>query len=306
MPTKPTIGLIGLGLMGKPMAYNLLAAGFPLVVHNRSQGAVAELVAAGAADGGSPAGVAERAAVVITCLPDTATVQAIVAGERGVLEVAAPGSLIVDMSTIAPMAARELAAQAERRGIDFLDVPVSGGEVGARQATLSIMVGGRAAALDRARPVLEALGKTIVHVGGAGAGQIAKACNQIVVAVTIEAVSEALVLAAKAGVDPARVREALLGGFAQSRVLELHGRRMLDRDFRPGGKARHQYKDLQIILDAGRAYGAPLPITSLVHEFYGALLATGKGDLDHAALVLLIESLAGVEVRQPTGGDRAG
>jgi 2-hydroxy-3-oxopropionate reductase len=297
MANKPTVGFIGLGIMGRPMAHNLLRAGFPLVVHNRSRPAVEELVAAGAADGGSPGGVAERAEIVFTCLPDTAAVEAAVAGQGGVLERVRPDGIIIDMSTIAPTAARELAAQAARHSAAMLDAPVSGGEVGAREGTLSIMVGGATEAFESALPLLQVLGTTIVHVGEAGAGQVAKACNQIVVAVTIEAVSEALVLAARAGVDPARVREALLGGFARSRVLELHGRRMLDRDFQPGGKIRHQIKDLQIILDAARAYGAPLPATSLVHELYGALMANGKGDLDHAALVMVIEMLAGGEVR---------
>lgn len=294
MSNKPTLGFIGLGIMGRPMAHNLLAAGFPLVVHNRSRAAVENLVAAGAADGGSPGGVAARAQIVVTCLPDTAAVQAIVAGPDGILEHLDAGDIIIDMSTIAPAAARELAEQAARRQVALLDAPVSGGEVGAREATLSIMVGGAVEAFESARPVLEALGTTIVHVGDSGAGQVAKACNQIIVAVTIEAVSEALVLAAKAGVDPARVREALLGGFARSRVLELHGRRMIERDFQPGGKVRHQVKDLRIILDAARTYGAPLPAASLVHELYGALLAGGQGDLDHAALVTVIEALAGI------------
>jgi|HigsolmetaAR202D_1030399.scaffolds.fasta_scaffold06802_2 2-hydroxy-3-oxopropionate reductase len=295
MSDLPTVGYAGLGLMGKPMALNLIAAGYPVVVYNRSPGPVAELVEAGAQAAASPAELAEQASIIFTCLANTAVVQSIVAGPEGLLSTARPGTLIIDMSTISPMVAREIAEQAQRKGVDFLDAPVSGGEVGARDATLSIMVGGRAEALERARPLLNVLGKRVVHVGDAGAGQIAKACNQIIVGVTIEAVSEALVLATKAGVDPARVREALLGGFAQSRVLELHGQRMLDRNFEPGGKSRHQYKDLQIILDTGRAYDAPLPVTSLVQQFYGALLASGQGDLDHSALYLLIESMAGLD-----------
>jgi 2-hydroxy-3-oxopropionate reductase len=288
-----TIGFIGLGRMGKPMARNLLRAAYPLVVHNRSRAAVDELVAAGAAAAGSR-DLATRADVVITMLPDSPDVEAVLAGPGGVFEGARPGTLLIDMSTIAPAVARRLAAAAAASGLEMLDAPVSGGEIGARDATLSIMVGGAAAALDRARPILQALGKTIVHVGDAGAGQVAKACNQAIVAITIEAVGEALVLAEKAGVDPGRVREALLGGFAASRILNVHGRRALEHDFRPGFRARLQLKDLAIALAAGREYGAPMPATALVTERFGSLCAAGDAEADHSVLMAHVAESAGL------------
>ncbi|GAB4519260.1 MAG: 2-hydroxy-3-oxopropionate reductase [Anaerolineae bacterium] len=297
MADRPTVGFIGLGIMGKPMALNVLKAGFPLVVHNRSRGPVEELVAAGARDGGSPKGVAEQAEIILMCLPDSPDVQAVVEGPNGVFEGISPGKVIVDMSTISPVVARDLAAKAEKLGAEMLDAPVSGGDIGARQGTLSIMVGGKPEVFERVLPVFQAMGKNIVRIGDAGAGQVAKACNQIVVALTIEAISEAMVLAAKAGVDPARVREALLGGFAQSRILDVHGQRFLDRNFKPGFKARLHEKDLKIAMETGRTYGVPLPVTGLVHEMYTSLLATGKAEEDHSALVTLLESLAGAEVR---------
>jgi 2-hydroxy-3-oxopropionate reductase len=291
---KPVVGFIGLGVMGEPMARNVLKAGFRLVVHNRSRGKVDALVAAGAEAGGSPRGVAERAKIVLMCLPDAPDVQKVMAGPDGVLAGISPGQVIVDMSTSSASLARELAAQVAALGATLLDAPVSGGEIGAKQGTLSIMVGGDLAALERARPVLLAMGKTIVHVGEAGAGQVCKSCNQIVVALTMAGVAEALLLAAKAGVDPAKVREVLLGGAAQSRVLEQHGQRMLDRNFAPGFRARLQHKDLRLALGAGRDFGSPLPLTSLVHEFFTGLVATGRGDLDHAALYELLETLGKV------------
>lgn len=299
MADKPRVGFIGLGIMGKPMSLNILRAGFPLVVHNRSRGAVEEVVASGAEDGRSPRGVAQRAEIILTCLPDSPEVQSVMEGPNGVFEGISPGKVIVDMSTIAPMVARDLAAKAEKLEAEMLDAPVSGGEIGARQGTLSIMVGGKPEVFERVLPVFQAMGKNIVRIGDAGAGQVAKACNQIIVALTIEAIGEALVLAAKAGVDPARVREALLGGFAQSRVLDVHGQRILDRNFRPGFKARLHHKDLKIALDTGRAYGVPLLATSLVHEIYASLVATGKAELDHSALVTLLEELAGMAVQSP-------
>lgn len=294
MNDKPVVGFIGLGVMGEPMARNVLKAGFRLVVHNRSRGKVDALVAAGAEAGGSPRGVAERAKIVLMCLPDAPDVQKVMAGPDGVLAGISPGQVIVDMSTSSASLARELAAQVAALGATLLDAPVSGGEIGAKQGTLSIMVGGDLAALERARPVLLAMGKTIVHVGEAGAGQVCKSCNQIVVALTMAGVAEALLLAAKAGVDPAKVREVLLGGAAQSRVLEQHGQRMLDRNFAPGFRARLQHKDLRLALGAGRDFGSPLPLTSLVHEFFTGLVATGRGDLDHAALYELLETLGKV------------
>jgi 2-hydroxy-3-oxopropionate reductase len=293
--SKSVVGFVGLGAMGKPMALNLLKAGYPLVVHNRSRGSVEELMEAGAADGGSPMGVAQKAEIVVLCLPDSPDVESVMSGPDGVLEGVSQGDLIIDMSTISPVVARDLAQRAEALGAEMLDAPVSGGDVGARQGTLSIMVGGKEATFERALPVFQAMGKNIVRVGESGAGQVAKACNQIVVALTIEAVSEALVLAAKAGVDPAGVRAALLGGFAQSKIMDAHGQRLLDRNFRPGFRSELQHKDLKIALETGRAYGVPLPATGLVHELYGALRAAGRGDLDHSALATMVEQLAGGE-----------
>jgi 2-hydroxy-3-oxopropionate reductase len=300
MADKPIVGFIGLGIMGKNMALHILQAGYPLVVHNRSRGAVAELIAAGARDGGSPKNVAQQAEIILMCLPDSPDVQAVAEGPGGVFEGITSGKVIVDMSSISPVVARDLAAKAEKLGAEMLDAPVSGGEVGAKQATLSIMVGGKPEVFERVLPVLQAMGKSIVHMGDAGAGQVTKACNQVVIALTIEAISEALVLATKAGVDPVRVREVLLGGFAQSRVLDAHGKRMLDRNFQPGFRARLQHKDLKVALAAGREYGAPLPTASLVHEHFTALLAAGGGDLDHSALATVIEKLADAEIKSPT------
>jgi 2-hydroxy-3-oxopropionate reductase len=291
------IGFIGLGVMGKPMARNLLKAGYPLVVYNRSRPPVEELAAEGAEPAGSPREVAQRSDVVITMLPDTPEVEQALAGPDGVFEGGRPGLIVIDMSTIDPMAARRLAAQATERGIVMLDAPVSGGEIGAIQGTLSIMVGGDAAAFRRCLPILQAMGRNIVYMGESGAGQVTKAANQVVVALTIAAISEALVLAAKAGVDPAKVRQALLGGFAGSRVLEVHGQRILERNFRPGFRIRLHHKDLRIALSLGRAVGASLPLTALVHEWLGALVARGHGDLDHAALVTLVEEWAQTQVR---------
>lgn len=290
------IGFIGLGIMGKPMALNLLKAGHPLTVVERASAGTQALIAAGAQVRPTPKAVAAACDVVITMLPDSPQVEEVILGPDGVLAGIYPGGLVVDMSTILPSVARRVAAAARERGADALDAPVSGGEVGAQNATLSIMVGGTAAAFDRARPIFEKLGKNIVHVGEAGAGQVTKAANQVVVAVTIAAVSEALVLAAKAGADPAKVREALLGGFAQSRILDLHGNRILQRNFQPGFKARLHRKDLSIILDTARELGVALPATGVVAELMNALIARGGGELDHSALVTVLETLADVQV----------
>ncbi len=292
------VGFIGLGIMGKPMARNLIKAGYPLVVYSRSRGPVDELAAAGAKAVGSPRAVAEQSDIVITMVPDSPDVQQVVLGKDGVLEGLRRGSVLVDMSTISPIVSRELAAAVEAKGAHMLDAPVSGGEKGAIEGTLSIMVGGPAEVFGRIRPLFAALGKNIVHIGAHGAGQVTKACNQIVVALTIQAVSEALVLATKAGVDPAKVREALLGGFAQSRILDLHGLRMLDRNFVPGFKVRLHQKDLNIALGTGRAVGVPLPGTAVVQEAFTALTGLGRKDLDHSSLVTLEEDLARVEVRR--------
>jgi len=266
MESVRTVGFIGLGMMGKPMALNLLQAGFPLVVHNRSHAPVQDLLRAGATDGGSPRGVAQLADVTIMCLPDSPDVQSVMEGPDGILAGARRRKIVIDMSTISPLVTRRLAEKAAQLGVDLLDAPVSGGEVGAKAGTLSIMVGGRAEALERVMPVLQALGQTIVHMGGSGAGQIAKACNQLVTIVTLEAVSEALVLAAKAGLEPAKVRQALLGGFGRSRVLELHWELIVDRGLHPGFDRRQSVKDMRIVMETGWAYGAPLPAAGVVSE----------------------------------------
>lgn len=295
--TRERIGFIGLGIMGKPMARHLMEAGFSLTVHNRSRAPVDELVREGARDGRSSRAVAEESDIIITMLPDSPDVQQVVAGPSGVLEGIRSGAVLVDMSTISPIVTQELAKTVQAKGAEMLDAPVSGGEKGAIEATLSIMVGGPAAAFARVKPVFEAMGKNIVQIGNSGAGQVTKACNQVVVALTIQAVSEALALAAKAGVDPAKVRLALLGGFAQSRILDVHGLRMLERNFKPGFRVRLHQKDLNIALSTGRSLGVPLPATAVVQEAFTALQGLGRGDQDHSSLVTLIEDLAKTEVK---------
>lgn len=286
------IGFIGLGIMGKPMARNLLKAGYPLTVHNRSRGAVDELVAEGATPATSPREVAEHADVVITMLPDVPTVEQVIAGTTGVLEGSRAGMLVIDMSTSAPELARELAQRAKQRGVAMLDAPVSGGDVGARDGTLAIMAGGADEAFRRAERVFRALGKTVVHVGESGMGQIVKACNQIVVALTLEAISEALVLGSKAGADPAVILRALSGGLAGSRVMEVRGRNFLEHDFTPGGRVSIHHKDLGIALAAARQYGVALPVTGIVDSMLQALEARGQGGQDHSALLTVLEDWA--------------
>lgn len=291
--SQPVIGFIGLGIMGKPMARNLIKAGYSLFVHNRSRPAVEEIVKEGAKAADSPQAVAAQTEVVITMLPDSPDVDLVYAGERGVFAGARKGMLLIDMSSISPVVARKLARAAARKGAEMLDAPVSGGEVGAINAALSIMIGGNAPAVERAMPIFQALGKNIVHIGDAGAGQVAKAANQVVVGLTIAAVSEALVLSAKAGVDPAKVRQVLLGGFAQSRILDAHGQKMLERNFKPGFRIRLHEKDLSIALATAREYGVSLPLTAIADQMMITMKATGRGDLDHAGLVTLIEEWAG-------------
>jgi 2-hydroxy-3-oxopropionate reductase len=283
------VGFIGLGIMGKPMARHLLDAGFPLTVHSRSAAPVDELAEAGASRAASPAEVAAASDVVVTMLPDTPDVELVLLGPDGVASGAAAGSLVVDMSSVDPIPTRSFAERLAGQGVDMLDAPVSGGEKGAIDAALSIMVGGSPEAFERATPLFAAMGKNIVHVGPSGAGQIAKACNQLVVAATIEAVAEALVLAERAGVDAAKVREALLGGFAGSKILEVHGQRMLDRAFDPGFRARLHRKDARIVLDTAKEVGAPVPSFEAVAGQLDELVASGGGELDHSALFTLLE-----------------
>lgn len=297
--SNPVIGFIGLGIMGKPMARNLLKAGYPVVVHNRSRGAVDELVREGVQAAATLKEVAERGEVIITMLPDSPDVEVVYSGEQGIFSGAKPGQLLIDMSSISPVVARKLATEAAKRGCDMLDAPVSGGEAGAIGATLSIMIGGKGPAVERAMPIFQTLGKNIVHVGEAGAGQVTKAANQMVVGTTIAIVGEALVLAKKAGVDPAKVRQALLGGFAQSKILEAHGQKMLDRNFKPGFRIRLHEKDMKIAVATGSEYGVPLMVTSVVGQMMTAMKGMGHGDLDHAALVEFVEILA----KAKTGGE---
>jgi 2-hydroxy-3-oxopropionate reductase len=290
------IGFIGLGIMGSPMAQHLIKAGYPLTVLDRVSELQKAVVAVGAQAGTSPKQVAEQSEVVITMLPDSPDVEEVVLGKNGVLEGLRSGSLFVDMSTIMPSVARKVTEAIRAKGGESLDAPVSGGQVGAQNATLSIMVGGSAQAFERAKPIFEKMGKNIVHVGEAGAGQVTKAANQVVVAITIAAVSEALLLAAKAGVDPAKVREALLGGFAQSRILDLHGNRMLQRNFQPGFKMKLHRKDLAIVLNTARELGLALPTSAGVAELMNAAIGNGGAELDHSALVTMLEKLGNFEI----------
>lgn len=292
---KPRIGFIGLGIMGLPMAQHLLKAGYPLTVHNRSPEPEQTLAGQGASVALSAREVAGASDIVITMLPDSPQVEELVLGENGVIEGLKSGGLYIDMSSIAPATARKVAEALQQKGVDALDAPVSGGQVGAEQATLSIMVGGSEAAFERARPVFETVGKTLVHIGGPGAGQVTKICNQIVVALSIQAVAEALTLARKSGVDGAKVRQALLGGLAQSRILDLHGQRILDGNFKPGFRINLHRKDLRLALEAGREQAVPLPATAGAAELMTSMIAQGMGDLDHSGLAALYARLAGLD-----------
>ena len=291
-----TIGFIGLGLMGKPMAKNLIKAGHRLIVHNRSRAAVDELAAEGAAAAFSPKEVAASAEVVITMLPEDSDVETVVAGDQGVIKSIRPNGVLVDMSTISPTTARRLAEILADRGVHMLDAPVSGGVEAATEATLTIMVGGKPDIFKRVLPVFEKIGKNINYIGDHGAGQVTKAANQIIVAMTIQAVAEAFIFAKKSGVDPAKVHQAIMGGYAQSRVLELHGKRMLDRNFQPGGKVRSHRKDIEIALSVAREQGICLPGTAMISQLFNALAARGGLDWDHSSMVKALESMSNVEV----------
>lgn len=295
--SKLTIGFIGLGIMGKPMAHNLRKAGYPLIIHNRSRPAVDELAAAGAMVASSARQVAEGSEVVITMLPDSPDVEQVALGPDGLIEGARPGLIYVDMSTIAPTTAIHVAQALAEKGVRCLDAPVSGGDVGARQGTLTIMVGGDKAVFEEVKPIFSVLSRSAVWCGPNGAGQIVKACNQILVAATIAGVSEALTLGAKAGVDPAKIVQVLSGGLARCGVLENRGQRMIRGDFQPGFRIRLHYKDLNIIRQTSRDYRVPLPVTAAVHELFTLAMAKGREELDHSGLLTVIEELAGVEAR---------
>ena len=298
MSNGERVGFIGLGIMGKPMVRNLVKAGYQVVAHSRNAADAATFAAESDAIAlaSNPAEIARQVDTVITMLPDSPDVGSVVFGANGLAEALQPGSLLIDMSTIAPATAVEVDEALRERGSSALDAPVSGGDRGAIAGTLSIMVGGSAADFDRAYALFEAMGKTIVHVGGAGAGQTVKACNQIVVAINYAAVSEALVMGAKAGVDPRKIIEVLNGGLAASRVMELRGASMVEHNFQPGFRVRLHRKDLAIAMATGRDQNVPLPVTALVTQFFETLAATGKGDLDHSSYITLIEELAGYTI----------
>ncbi|MCX6036771.1 MAG: NAD(P)-binding domain-containing protein [Chloroflexi bacterium] len=292
------VGYIGLGLMGKSIARNILKAGFPLIIHNRSRAAVDELAAEGAQTASSPAEVAAQVDVVFTNLPDTPDVEKVVLGENGIASGAHLGLIWVDNSSIKPAAARSLAAKLAGKGVLALDAPVSGGDAGARNATLAIMVGGPADALDKVMPVFQAMGKTVTHVGEAGAGQVAKAANQIMVAAQMVAMGELLIFSQKAGVDPQKVVEAIKGGAAQCWTLDVKPPRLFAGNRAPGFKSHMMAKDLNIILETAREYGIPLPSAAVDAQLYNAMLQNGMGELDNSAVVGMIEGLAGVKLNQ--------
>ncbi|MBK1721700.1 2-hydroxy-3-oxopropionate reductase [Thiocystis violacea] len=287
-----TLGFIGLGIMGRPMALNLRRAGHPLVVHARRPESMRPLADAGATTCASPAEVARQADIVFTMVSDTPDVEAVILGERGVIEGVRPGSVVVDMSTISAAATRHLAECLRAQDVEMLDAPVSGGEVGAVEGTLSIMVGGALEAFRRVLPLFECMGKNIVHIGANGAGQVCKSCNQVVVGTTIAGVAEAMLLAEASGVDAARVRDALLGGFANSRVLDVHGHRMLQGDFQPGFKARLHQKDMRIVAEAARELGLCLPSSAMISQYLDALVSQGDGELDSAAIYQVLKGLS--------------
>jgi 2-hydroxy-3-oxopropionate reductase len=289
------IGFIGLGIMGRPMALHLVDGGYAVTVWNRTRSKMQALVERGAAAGESPKDVAARSDITITMVADTPDAVDVILGTEGVLHGAKRGSVVADMSTISPVATREIARRLGERGVEMLDAPVSGGERGAIDAALSIMVGGKPEVFERVLPAFQKMGKQIVHLGASGAGQVTKACNQLVLSLTLLGVAEALTLARKAGVDPAKVRAALLGGFAQSRVLELHGQRMLDRNFEPGFRTRLYHKDMGIVMETGRSAGMPLVGGALAAQLYQIAMNQGLGEKDYSVLAHVVAGLAGVE-----------
>ena len=291
------VGFIGLGIMGRPMAKNLMEAGYDLVLYNRTREKAEDLAGEGDAEvAASPREVAEKSDIIVTMLPDSPDVRNVVVGEDGVLEGIREGSLVVDMSTISPVVTEELAAKVSERGASMLDAPVSGGDVGAIEGTLSIMVGGGEEDFERASPLFEAMGKTVNHVGPTGAGQVTKAANQVVVALTIEAVSEALVLGSKGGVAPEKILDVLSGGLAGNKVMEVKREKFLSHTFDPGFRSELHHKDLGIALAAGREYGVVLPVTAIVDQMLLEMKRKGWGHEDHSALLRVIEDLAQHEI----------
>jgi 2-hydroxy-3-oxopropionate reductase len=292
------IGFIGLGVMGKPMSKNLLKAGYQLVVFNRSKAAVEELVAAGAEAAAGPKALAERVDIIITMLPDSPQVKEVVLGEGGVIEGAKKGAVVIDMSSIAPLVSREIAAKLHEKGIEMLDAPVSGGEPKAMDGTLSVMVGGKKAVFEKCLPVMKAMAGSVVLTGEIGAGNVTKLANQVIVALNIAAMSEALVLAAKAGVQPEMVYQAIRGGLAGSAVLDAKAPLVMDRKFNPGFRINLHIKDLQNVLNTSHELGVPLPLTAAVMEIMQALKVDGKGDHDHGGLIQYYEKGANIEVKR--------
>ena len=294
----PRIGFIGLGIMGKPMARNLVRAGFTVTVHNRSRAKVEELVRDGASRAASPREAASAADIVITMLPNSPDVELVALGDGGIKDAARPGQLFIDMSTINPIVSQKIAKELAPLGVAMVDAPVSGGEKGAIDGTLSIMAGGAPEDFERALPVFNALGKTITHMGPIGAGEFTKLANQIIVAVNLTAIGEALVFGAKAGVDPQKMIRALAGGLAGSKCLDQKSEKILSGDFAPGFKIDLHFKDLNLIQDAARSVGVPIPTAAFVEQLFAALRVRGRGGLDHSGVITLFEDLAGVQVRK--------
>ncbi len=295
---NPRIGFIGLGIMGKPMARNLIKAGFPLVVHNRSRAAVDELAASGAATAASAREVADASDIIVSMLPNSPDVELVALGPGGIKEGARSGQLLIDMSTINPIVSQKIAKELASVGMSMLDAPVSGGEKGAIEATLSVMAGGEPRDFERALPVFNALGKTITHMGPIGAGGFTKLANQIIVAINLTAIGEALVFGAKAGVDPEKMVRALAGGLAGSKCLDQKAGKILSGDFAPGFKIDLHLKDLNLIHDAARSIGVPIPVAAVVEQFFAAARVRGRGGMDHSGVITFFEELAGVQVRR--------
>ena len=295
---RPKIGFIGLGIMGKPMAKNLIKAGFPLVVHNRSRAKVDELVRDGATAAASPREVASSAEIIITMLPNSPDVELVALGANGIKEGAKRGQLLIDMSTINPIVSQKIAKELSPLGMAMVDAPVSGGEKGAIESALSIMAGGEPQDFERALPVFNALGKTITHMGPLGAGGFTKLANQIIVAINLTAIGEALVFGTKAGVDPQKMIRALAGGLAGSKCLDQKSEKILTGDFAPGFKIDLHAKDLNLIQDAARSIGVPIPTAAFVEQLFAALRVRGRGGFDHSGVITLFEDLAGVQVRR--------
>lgn len=295
--SKPKIGFIGLGIMGKPMAGHLIDAGYVLVVHNRNRDAVDELVGRGATEAHSGKEVAEQSDIVLTMLPDSPDVESVALGEGGIIEGAHEGLIFVDMSTIAPSVTTQVGEVLAQKGVQSLDAPVSGGDIGAQNATLSIMVGGDADTFNTVKPLFDIMGQSAILCGPLGAGQTVKACNQILVAVTIAGVSEALTMGTKAGVDPVKIVQVLSGGLARCGVLENRGERMVNGDFDPGFRIRLHYKDLNIIQKTSNDFDVPLPVTSEVFELFKTAMVKGRGELDHSGLLTVIEDMSNIQAR---------